>query len=360
MKFCKNLQRLAAISDPEWAPYWPNYRMLKKLINDLPIRLVPYRPAVAQRSYSMHSLDSTSTACSRRGQHRGDIVLEVEEIMLKQPPTTANAVTPDHVPQAAEILQTIGRDPGEVAYFKLLHAEFKKASHFFDKMQEEFAIRVDRVRVGLDILKEPKPGLVIEKWSLLAKNIFRLYRDLLLFEIFAIMAYCSFSKILKKHDMVTGHETRGPFMSKVVNKANFTCYPQLLEMISRCEDMYEEVTDRLIQGGREGLYEDERLFIHMIHQLNRQMSDTAEEEGVARMDSSTRHCIKMPTMPFFPEESSQSTKALLSLVKENDQAADTTQRSHDSSDSDDDEGEDIASKRPATDLSRARKRRKEE
>jgi len=29
MKFCKNLQRVVDISDPEWAPYWPNYKMLK-------------------------------------------------------------------------------------------------------------------------------------------------------------------------------------------------------------------------------------------------------------------------------------------------------------------------------------------
>jgi hypothetical protein len=29
MKFCKNLQQVVDISDPEWAPYWPNYKMLK-------------------------------------------------------------------------------------------------------------------------------------------------------------------------------------------------------------------------------------------------------------------------------------------------------------------------------------------
>jgi hypothetical protein len=29
MKFCKNLQKVADISDPEWAPYWTNYKMLK-------------------------------------------------------------------------------------------------------------------------------------------------------------------------------------------------------------------------------------------------------------------------------------------------------------------------------------------
>eukprot|EP00542_Grammatophora_oceanica_P003486 CAMPEP_0194063804 /NCGR_PEP_ID=MMETSP0009_2-20130614/81304_1 /TAXON_ID=210454 /ORGANISM="Grammatophora oceanica, Strain CCMP 410" /LENGTH=34 /DNA_ID= /DNA_START= /DNA_END= /DNA_ORIENTATION= len=34
MKFCKNLQQVVDISDPEWAPYWTNYKMLKKLIKE--------------------------------------------------------------------------------------------------------------------------------------------------------------------------------------------------------------------------------------------------------------------------------------------------------------------------------------
>jgi hypothetical protein len=29
MKFCKNLQHVVVLSDPEWAPYWTNYKMLK-------------------------------------------------------------------------------------------------------------------------------------------------------------------------------------------------------------------------------------------------------------------------------------------------------------------------------------------
>ena len=29
MKFCKNLQRVVDLSDPEWAPFWTNYKMLK-------------------------------------------------------------------------------------------------------------------------------------------------------------------------------------------------------------------------------------------------------------------------------------------------------------------------------------------
>ena len=117
--------------------------------------------------------------------------------------------------------EELGKSPGEIAFFKLLHAEFKKVTHFFDKAQQEFTIREERVREGMEIMKKPNSIMVSEKWSMLAKSIYRLYKDLLLLETFAIMTYCSFSKILKKHDKVTGHQTRAAFMSNVVNKVRW-------------------------------------------------------------------------------------------------------------------------------------------
>ena len=207
----------------------------------------------------------------------------------------------------------IEKAPGEVAFFKLLHSEFKKATHFFEKAQDEFVIREERVREGMEIMKRPNSIMVNEKWSLMAKSLYKLYKDLLLFETFAIMTYCSFSKILKKHDKVTGFDTRNAFMSHVVNKANFTSYPIVLEMISRCEQMYEEVSQHLVKEVKEGLYEDERLFINMIHRLNEQCMDSAEAEGVperqeVRRPSIANHVHKMPaTHP-------QAVSSLHSLV----------------------------------------------
>lgn len=154
--------------------------------------------------------------------------------------------------------ETIGKSPGEVAFFKLLHAEFKKATYFFDRATEEFAIREERVREGMEIMRQPNSIMVNEKWSLMAKSIYRLYKELLLLETFAIMTYCSFSKILKKHDKVTGYDTKNAFMSNIVNRANFTHYPKVLAMISRCERLYEEVSSSLLSEGKHGLYEDER------------------------------------------------------------------------------------------------------
>jgi hypothetical protein len=222
---------------------------------------------------------------------------------------------------SSEKVDRIGKSPGEVAFFKLLHAEFNKAEHFFEKAQQEFVIREERVREGMDIMKQPNSIMVNEKWSLLAKSLYRLYKDLLLLETFAIMTYCSFSKILKKHDKVTGYNTRNAFMANVVNNANFTNYPVVLEMISRCERLYEEVSEHLLKEGKENLYEDERLFINMIHRLNEQVLDTAEIEGVPE-----RKEVRRPAMtpkpgnqiPLSAASESKATSSLRSLVEEND------------------------------------------
>ena len=242
---------------------------------------------------------------------------------------------------------TIGKSPGEVAFFKLLHSEFKKATHFFDRATEEFTIREARVREGMEIMKQPSSIMVNEKWSLLAKSIYRLYKDLLLLETFAIMTYCSFSKILKKHDKVTGYETRSAFMENIVNKANFTHYPQVLAMISRCEGLYEEVSTNLLQEGKHGLYEDEResklelcrfanvavhfltilflflsptgLFINMIHRLNEQVLGSSDSDVNTERNKAVQRRASS-SVPAQPEKESPATSSLRNLVEENAKA----------------------------------------
>jgi len=220
-----------------------------------------------------------------------------------------------------QISTSMGKSPGEVAFFKLLHSEFKKATHFFDRATEEHAIREERVREGMEIMRKPNSIMVNEKWALMAKSIYRLYKDLLLLETFAIMTYCSFSKILKKHDKVTGYETKNAFMANIVNKANFTHYPKVLGMITRCEKFYEEVSANLLKEGKEGLYEDERLFISMIHRLNEQVLDSADSAALPRKqeEKQRRHAGKnvAAAIPMQSDKLSSATSTLRSLVEEN-------------------------------------------
>jgi hypothetical protein len=209
---------------------------VQKIIKELP-SLVPSDEGKGQNSnvkngHSGHQiLDSSSSANSPEaktaaaagdftGEGRSRVV--ARSVSSTSVVVSASSTATASLPSLQHDATTIGKSPGEVAFFKLLHSEFKKASHFFDRATEEFTIREARVREGMDIMKQPNSIMVNEKWSFLAKSIYRLYKDLLLLETFAIMTYCSFSKILKKHDKVTGYETRNAFMENIVNKANFT------------------------------------------------------------------------------------------------------------------------------------------
>mmetsp|Transcript_20102 Transcript_20102/g.43639 ORF Transcript_20102/g.43639 Transcript_20102/m.43639 type:complete len:409 (+) Transcript_20102:112-1338(+) len=289
MKFCRNLQRVIEITDPEWAPYWTNYKMLKKFLKALvPLDAVesPVTGGVVPSHSESPNSDSSGHSCGVGkdndgcDEKKGDGSPQEQDSCEEEKTATTIAARPAGASSAAQM----SRNPGEVAFFKLLNSELKKAIHFFDKAQLEIEIREERVREGIDIMRKANSLMVSEKWSLMAKSLYRLYKDLLLLETYAIMTYCSFSKILKKHDKVTSHNTRIAFMKNVVNKANFTHYPKLLEMITRCERLYDGVSQSLIVEGKSGLYEDERLFINMIHRLNEQVLESAEGEGAPDME----------------------------------------------------------------------------
>ena len=308
---------------------------MQKLIKELPSLVYPEdgsegsssnidkQPPVVT-SGSADTDDSTADATSSsEQQHHGDQTSEAASADGKNNSTKYSSAPTSRV-------QGMQRSPGEVAFFKMLHSELRKAIHFFDRAQEEFSIREERVREGMEITKKPNSIMVNGKWSLLAKSLYRLYKDLLLLETYAIMTYCAFSKILKKHDKNTRYNTRSAFMANVVNKANFTHYPKVLAMINRCEAMYEEVSEHLSTEGQEGLCEDERLFINMIHRLNAQVMDTAETEG--KESSERKHSLKGTAKMYSPPSPSSSTRSvdeesrrvassLKSLVEENEKQA---------------------------------------
>ncbi|GFH46794.1 hypothetical protein CTEN210_03268 [Chaetoceros tenuissimus] len=262
MKFCKNLQQIVEISDPAWAPYWTNYKMLKKLIKELPSLVPSDEENSTSSQVAVEIKDETNTEKKSAPLH-----LQLSGTLNKE---KTNQTTEK---------KRMGKSPGEIAFFKLLHSELKKAAKFFEHTKQEFILREGRLREGMEIIRKPNSIMVPDKWSTMAKSIYRLYKDLLLLELYAIMTYCSFSKILKKHDKVTGFDTRIAFMANVVNKANFTRYPEVLEMIQRCEKLFEEVSQKLLMEGTSALCEDEKLFISMIHRFYGQIMDKAEEEG---------------------------------------------------------------------------------
>ena len=236
------------------------------------------------------------------------------------PSTASHSSNDAKIPETNE--KVMGRCPGEIVFFQALHSELKKANHFFERAQQEFAIREERIVEGMKIMKKPNSIMMSnDRWACMAKSLYQFYKDLLLLETFAIMTYCAFSKILKKHDKVTGYTTRIAFMAKVVNKANFTNYPSVQEMIRRCELLYEEVSQKLKGQSARDLCEDERLFINMIHKLNGQILDKAEKEEGAPVENKRKLSLsKIKTLTDMRGTKAQNeqTTSLRTLLEEND------------------------------------------
>lgn len=237
MKFGKNLIQVVDLSNPEWGQYWINYKYLKRKINEIIEHRSPDQPVV-------HSSDP----------------------------------------------KEIAKNAAEVEFFILIRKELKKTSEFFKRCQEEFTIRWERVWESYLMLQEK--GVVHDKntWTRLLMACVRFYKDVLLLENFAIMNYCGFSKILKKHDKVTGYITRDAFMRNVMNHQNITHYPIVLELIRKSEQLFHSIQtmDSVMP-----LQDDERLFIDAIRDMNYQASRMQAEES----QESHPHAPLPPSVP---------------------------------------------------------------
>lgn len=189
MKFGKNLNQVVSLSDPEWGPFWMNYKYLKKKINDIV-------------------------------EARGGV--KVSQDLNCNP-------------------NVLSKLASEVEFFKAVRLELKKSSDFFASSEMLYRIRHERVLGGYLKLKEVGQKYDKNTWSRLLRACINLYRDVLLLENFAIMNYCGFSKILKKHDKLTGFVTREAFMRNVMSIQNFTHYPYLLELLKKSEQLFAEI-----------------------------------------------------------------------------------------------------------------------
>jgi len=250
MKFGKHLNRVVGLSNPEWFPFWTNYKLLKKLINDIP------------------------------------------------------AMVPNDSPNVQNG-NAIRKNPYEVKFFKQLHAEVEKVSSFFAKTERELKIRFDRVQVGSKIVGQSDPKTMQDKNVVVGRSLYKLHKSLWWLETFAIVNYCAFSKILKKHDKRTGFETKLAFMNNVVNKSNFATYPDLLAMIRECEALYDQVSQRITcQEGQE-TKGDKKLSIDRVHKITLPEHCTKDDDALRK----TTCCPPRVVTPRTTKKTKTNTKA---------------------------------------------------
>jgi SPX domain protein involved in polyphosphate accumulation len=252
MKFGKNLIHVVELSDPEWGSYWINYKFMKKKINDIITTQGSVRISEAQM------------ICSPR-----------------------------------EILD-ISESSAEIDFFRLLKTELKKTCNFFSSAEQLYRIRYLRVSNTFMMLKDRSVIYDKNSWQRLLAACVKFYKDVLLLENFAIMNYCGFSKILKKHDKSTGFHTREAFMRNVMSQQNITNYPYVLELLKESEKLYKDIQE--MESCRP-LRDEEQLFIEAIRDLNRQASRLQAEENQEDLDHTDNKDL------IFPSKRSSSSKS---------------------------------------------------
>jgi len=100
--------------------------------------------------------------------------------------------------------EELSKSNREVEFFRLLRSELKKSSDFFASAEAIYRIRKERIWEAFKMLEDPEVIQDKNTWTRLLMACVKFYKDVLLIENFAIMNYCGFSKILKKHDKMTG------------------------------------------------------------------------------------------------------------------------------------------------------------
>jgi len=227
MKFGHDLHRVVNVSDAEWAPYFMQYKLLKKCIKQIKASEAP--------------ADAGGPPAAPASPLTGRPRANTDERLGRETSPPPSPGGPQKV--------AIARSAPEVAFFRALRFELQKSAQFFRQCELVMEVRRERVREALRQLQDDeRRGLLEDAPDRALGACVAYYRDLLLLENYAIMNYCGFSKILKKHDKQTGFTTRRQFMRVCVAPQPFSRYPRLLAMIREAEELYRDLAraaDRL-------------------------------------------------------------------------------------------------------------------
>ncbi|DAZ94062.1 TPA: hypothetical protein N0F65_004329 [Lagenidium giganteum] len=188
MKFGKRLIQEAERSPPAWAPFWLDYKGLKKRIN-----MVKSHPHM-------------------RAEHHSDI----------------------------------GSSKVAVAFFKKLEEERRKIARFYVVEERRHVAQYAQFRSRWRDLRMTGKGFTdIAAVQQLMFALMHFYRECLQLEHFALLNYQAFSKIVKKHDKLTGFRTRAKYMRSKVNSASFATVALLLHVVHQAERLFFELDEHV-------------------------------------------------------------------------------------------------------------------
>jgi len=246
------------MSDPEWAPYFMNYKFLKKRIKEI-------KGALGPRDAEGAVLAEAAIACAAEGDMASHEVLK----------------------------RDISSNTVEKEFFRALHFEVKKASDFFVSAIKEMEIRFARVQEGTRQIQERITVTDDNFGQMILRASVNLYKDLVMLENFAVMTNYGFSKILKKHDKNSGFVTREKFMANILRKQPFVNCEILTKLLLDLEALFNSVSSMCSDSEHPSLTleNEQRLFLEVVMDLKSAAINMCADEE-AGCSSESGDCIE--------------------------------------------------------------------
>jgi hypothetical protein len=243
MKFGKELLRASAASSHVVSPEeWIDYKRLKKMLKKMFVTNTNNnsgKKSSDSDDADDTSLTSTPPFTSTSLNPTGATTTTTTAAQLNNtlqstiPATTTTTTSTTNPTPLTTTKEKLVHSEAERIFFREINKELDKVSQCFSKLlivamkQEEHCLANHRG----------------ESWNRMSSEQIRLFTEthmlLLLIENFAVLNYCGFTKILKKHDKLTATTTKELFVSRKVNATQFANLHTLREALERLEKTFQ-------------------------------------------------------------------------------------------------------------------------
>jgi len=152
--------------------------------------------------------------------------------MLKGMPPAAE--TDNSIPDAEKIINS----KGEREFFKALSTELRKVETRFADLKAKSLALAEEFSSPAVLSIPMRANELQERLTRCASA----HLFVLLVENYAVLNYCGFTKILKKHDKLRSTDTKVRFMSKMVNDRNFAKFDDVRAALEKLESTFARLS----------------------------------------------------------------------------------------------------------------------
>ncbi|GBG25327.1 SPX domain-containing protein 1 [Hondaea fermentalgiana] len=131
------------------------------------------------------------------------------------------------------------KNADEKNFFLFLRKELGKVSHIFAELERRALTQFLQLLHVIEAARSEMRALPAEALNPIVERLTIVHRHLVLLRNFAVLNYCGFTKILKKHDKLTGFETKDKYMLKIVNEQAFAQHTTLKKALEIIAEEYE-------------------------------------------------------------------------------------------------------------------------